>query len=114
MCVCLCVCVCVLTYICTYECACVHACVLTHTYVCTYVNMCVYVCICACMWEGEQVGVCSVLDIYVQFMCIYACTVHVEFTPFIRLIRHFALRNLCDLNPTSWAVSVAQLLERLP
>ena len=118
LCVCLCVCVCVLTYICTYECACVHACVLTHTYVCTYVQMCVYtyicVCICACMWEDEQVGVWSVLDIYVQFMCIYACTVHVEFTPFIRLIRHFALRNLCDLNPTSWAVSVAHLVERLP
>ena len=30
------------------------------------------------------------------------------------LIRHFALHNLCDFNPTSWAASVAQLVERLP
>ena len=30
------------------------------------------------------------------------------------LIRRFALHNLCDLNPTSWAASVAQLVERLP
>ena len=29
------------------------------------------------------------------------------------LIRRFALHNLCDLNPTSWAASVAQLVERL-
>ena len=28
------------------------------------------------------------------------------------LIRRFALYNLCDLNPTSWADSVAQLVER--
>ena len=27
------------------------------------------------------------------------------------LIRRFALFNLCDLNPTSWAASVAQLEE---
>ena len=77
------------------------------TYVCIRVHMCMYV-------GGLAAGVWSVLDIYVQFMCIYACTVHVEFTPFIRLIRHFALHNLCDLNPTSWAVSVAHLVERLP
>ena len=92
------------------------ACVCSYTYIrmyiCVYTYICV--CICACMWEGEQVGVWSVLDTYVQFMCIYACTVHVEFTMFIRLIRHFALCNLCDLNPTNWAVSVAQLVERLP
>ena len=30
------------------------------------------------------------------------------------LIRCFALHNLCDLNPTSWATSVAQLVEQLP
>ena len=30
------------------------------------------------------------------------------------LIKRFALHNLCDLNPTSWAASVAQLVERLP
>ena len=30
------------------------------------------------------------------------------------LIRRFALPNLCDLNPTSSAASVAQLVERLP
>ena len=29
------------------------------------------------------------------------------------LIRRFALHNLCDLNPTSWAASVAQLVEQL-
>ena len=49
-----------------------------------YVHMYVCVCICACMWEGEQVGMWSVLDIYVHFMYIYACTVHVEFTLFNR------------------------------
>ena len=26
----------------------------------------------------------------------------------------FALHNLCDLNPTSWAASMAQLVEQLP
>ena len=30
------------------------------------------------------------------------------------LIRHFALFNLCDLNPTSWATSVVQFVEQLP
>ena len=28
------------------------------------------------------------------------------------LIRRFALFNLCDVNPTSWAASVAQLVAR--
>ena len=60
----------------------IHACVLKHTYICTYVYM--YISVCLCMWEGEQVGMWSVLDIYVHFMCIYACTVHVEFTLFNR------------------------------
>ena len=30
------------------------------------------------------------------------------------LIRCFALSNLCDLNPTNCAASVAQLVEQLP
>ena len=30
------------------------------------------------------------------------------------LIRRFTLHNLCDMNPTSWAASVAQLVELLP
>ena len=90
----------------------IHACVLKHTYICTYVYM--YICVCICMWEGEQVGMWSVLDIYVHFMCIYACTVHVELPCLTGLIRHFALHNLCELNPFIWAVSVAQLVDRLP
>ena len=30
------------------------------------------------------------------------------------LIRCFALHNMCDLNPTSWAALVAQLVEQQP
>ena len=55
-------------YICTY----------VHMYICTYVHMCVHMCTYV---GGLAAGVWSVLDIYV---CIYACTVHVELTPFIR------------------------------
>ena len=36
-----------------------------------------------------------------------------EFILFISAIRRFALFNVCDLNRTSWAASVAQLVERL-
>ena len=37
-----------------------------------------------------------------------------EFTCLSGIIRRFALHNLCDLNPTSWAASVAQLVEEMP
>ena len=37
-----------------------------------------------------------------------------EFTCSSGLIRCFALYNLCDLNPTSWATSVVKLVEQLP
>ena len=34
-----------------------------------------------------------------------------EFTVFIRVIRHFVLHNLCDLNTTSWVALVTQLVK---
>ena len=44
----------------------------------------------------------------------YTCTVHdveFKFTLSVRANQCSALRNLCDLNPTSWVASVAQLVE---
>ena len=45
---------------------------------------------------------------------IHTCVCMLSLPCLSELIRHFALHNLCDLNPTSLAASVAQLVERLP
>ena len=73
-------------------------------YICTYV--CAYVHVCGRV-SRQVVGVNLT---YTYNSCAYMLVLCMSSLPCLSgLIRHFALHNLCELNPTSWAVSVAQL-----
>ena len=69
-------------------------------------------------WNIPLIPTYRVYRLYDSKACIYiyttACLYMLSLPCLSGLIRRFALHNMCDLNTTSWAASVAQLVERLP